>query len=114
MRDVDLAYLQLIKFKKQTEELDLRSFVEKCAWISERADRYRELFKIFACAIALPLANAEVERGFSLMNNVTTKKRNKLKNDLLLALMLLAKYDDFQFDFDALGVELSMKWYDLD
>ena len=94
--------------------MNLKSIVQKCAWISERAEEFRELFKIFACAVALPLANAEVERGFSLMNNVKTKKRNKLKNDLLLALMLLAKYDDFDFDFDALGMELSKQWRNLD
>ena len=69
-----MAFVQLKNFQKQTKTLNLKSIVQKCAWISERVEEFRQLFKIFACAVALPLANAEVERGFSLMNNVKTEK----------------------------------------
>ena len=45
------------------------------------------------------------------MNNIKTDLRNRLKNDLLFALMLLSNYDDFEFDFKKLGVEIGDKMY---
>ena len=40
----------------------------------------------------VPISNAEVERGFFLMNHIKNKLRNRLGQDLLFWLMLMAKY----------------------
>ena len=44
---------------------------------------YRELADFVFCFLSLPLSNADVERLFSQMNVVKTKKRNKMKLPLL-------------------------------
>ena len=44
------------------------------------------------------MANAELAQEVSLTINLKTKKRKILKNYLLLAWIVFAKYDDFKVD----------------
>jgi hypothetical protein len=48
--------------------------------------------KLFECAMSaliLPHSNADVERVFSAMNNIKSKTRNRMKLDLLNAILTI-------------------------
>ena len=110
IEDIEKAFIQYKDFQRQAEKLKLKTIEERTIWLHKRSESFNEIRKVFACACALPLANAEVERGFSLMNNIKSELRARMMNDLLKACMLLAKYDDFEFDYAKLGVEIAAKW----
>lgn len=110
IEDIDKAFLQFKDFQKQVKKLNLKTIEERAIWLHKRSESFNEITKVFACACALPLANAEVERGFSLMNNIKSELRARMTNDLLQACMLLAKYDDFDFDYAKLGVDIAANW----
>ena len=86
------AYIEYKNFLRNSEEDNLKTIEKPTVWMIKEG------------------GYAKVERGFSLMNNITTDLRNRLKNDLLFALMLLSNYDDFEFDFEKLGVEIGSLW----
>ena len=48
------------------------------------------LSKLIAIALTLPMSTASAERGFSNINEIKTKKRNRMKSDLLDLLMIVA------------------------
>jgi hypothetical protein len=48
---------------------------------------FEELATIILRMLSLPTSNAAFERAFSIMNNVTTKVRNRMKLGLLEAIM---------------------------
>ena len=67
--------------------------------------------KNFIFSLILPLDNATCERGFSLLNNIKTKKRNKLGEDILFSLMLLGAYaEKFSFDYPSLSHKIARTW----
>ena len=59
----------------------------------------------------LPLDNATCERGFSLLNNIKTKKRNRLGDQILFDLMLLGWYGkNFDFDYPSIANQIARTW----
>ena len=92
IEDCDRAFIEFKSYEKQTQDLNLESIEARTVWVYPKKKEFKNIRKIFLCACALPLANADVERGFSLMNNIKTDLRNRLKNDLLFSLMILGKY----------------------
>ena len=72
-------------------------------------DDYKALLPVFVLSIYLPLDNAACERGFSVMNEIKTAKRNKLDKPLN-PLMLIGIYKDFVFDYSELGVRIADTW----
>ena len=44
------------------------------------------------------------------MNWIKNKRRNRLKQDLLFALMLIAYKKHFQFNFPELAVQVAVTW----
>ena len=103
------AFLEYKHFQRASAEFELKSITDRLVWMLNEGE-FEELEKVYVCALSLPLSNAEVERGFSLMNNVKTDRRNRLLNDILFACMLLGKYQDFEFDFARIGVEIAELW----
>ena len=58
-----------------------------------------------------PLDNATCERGFSLLNNIKTKKSNRLGEKILFSLMLLGAYaKKFRFDYPSLSHKIPSIW----
>ena len=70
---------------------------------------YKALLPIFVLSLCLPLDNAACERGFSVMNDIKTAKRNKLEKPLF-PLMLIGIYKDFNYDYADLGVRIAATW----
>ena len=58
----------------------------------------------------VPISNAEVERGFFLMNQIKSKRRNRLGQDFLFWWMLIAKYKDHKFDFTTIASKIALTW----
>jgi hAT family C-terminal dimerisation region len=48
---------------------------------------FAELAEFAISLLVLPFSNADVERIFSLMNNIKTKLRNKMSTDMLTSIM---------------------------
>ena len=66
-------------------------------------------------SIMLPLDNATCERGFSLLNNIKTKKRNRLGEQILFDLMLLGWYGgNFEFDHPKIAQSIARTWLNID
>ena len=62
-------------------------------------------------SMMLPLDNATCERGFSLLNNIKTKKRNRLGDQILFDLMLLGWYGkNFDFDYPSIANQIARTW----
>jgi len=51
---------------------------------------FKGILEIIEIYCALPCSNAEVERGFSTMNRIKTKERNRLLSQTLGSLMMLS------------------------
>ena len=97
-------------FLHESKGESLRSTASKAAWISNRSERYPDLHIIFLASLTVPLSNAEVERGFSLMNWIKNKRRSSLGQANLFWLMLLAKYKDFSFDLVSIASKIAATW----
>ena len=86
---------------KETRGLNLKLTQKKAAWLHEQG-RFARLLTVFIVALTLPISNAIVERGFSLMSWIKINRRKKMLQDLLFAYMLLGQYKKFKFDFNKL------------
>ena len=66
-------------------------------------------------SLMLPLDNATCERGFSFLNNIKTKKRNRLGEQILFDLMLLGWYGgNFEFDLPKIAQSTARTWLNVD
>ena len=72
-------------------------------------DGYENLRPVFVLSLCLPLDNAACERGFSVMNEIKTAKRNELDKPLF-PLMFIGIYRDFKYDYADLGVKIAATW----
>ena len=70
---------------------------------------YKSLRPVYVLALCLPLDNAACERGFSVMNEIKTAKRNRLEKPLL-PLTFIAIYKDFKYNFAKLGCLIADTW----
>ena len=66
-------------------------------------DGYENVRPVFVHSLSLPLDNTACERGFPVMNEIKTAKRNELDKPLF-PLMLIGIYRDFKYDYADLGV----------
>ena len=103
--------LEYEDFKRNSHGCNLSTVLLKAQWIC-RENRFPNLQKNFIFSLMLPLDNATCERGFSLLNNIKTKKRNRLGEHILFSLMLLgaAYAEKFIFDYPSLSHKIASTW----
>ena len=108
--DAKQATMEYQDFLAQTEHEGLISTIDKTSWLVDRPKKYMNLRLVFIVSLTVPISNAEVERGFSLMNLIKNKSRSRILQDLLRNLMLIGRYKDFQFDFFKIVHKIARTW----
>ena len=102
--------LEYEDFKNNSYGCNLSTVLLKAQWIC-RENHFPNLQNIFIFSLMLRLDNATCERDFSLLSNIETKKRNRLKKNILFSLMLLGAFaEKFRFDYPSLSHKIARTW----
>ena len=97
LNDVAQADIVDMEWRKQAieEPGDVKDVVSDVKFWKERLNKknvvgelkYKNLSKVVGCLMALPFANAPVEQLFSIVKNIKTDQRNRLKRESLVGLL---------------------------
>ena len=79
-------------FVLETADIRLSSIQEKTTCLCQRADRPGKLQIVLVASIAIPIFNTVFDRGFSSMNWIKNKRKNRHSQNSLLRRMLLGRY----------------------
>lgn len=91
----------IVRNHEQNEEYDIRSLLENFnpEWLSVKESilKYWEnskeshpiLYKLATAVFAVPPTEVQIERDFSILDNILTKRRMRLQPDMLEAILLL-------------------------